>query len=263
MPRAAPPSSPGSTAPLTRWAVGSDPTELAPRTVALVDHRGGAAVTVVDQVGLVRTFAADGSPRRRLDRWAVGEATGVDIGADGAIVLATSTGAVRLLDPAGAAAAVLDRPQGDVSDVSLAPDDGLVATGVSVQKAAEAWDDTIEVTELAGGTPDFTLGGEAENVTGCSFYEANVVFSPDGSLLASSSARLHGPDLAARRPGRDDRARAPRRVGARHRVLARRHDAAHVGRRRHAADVGRRRLAPARRGHGRQPRRLVLAGVRP
>ena len=172
---------------LTRWAVGSDPTELAPRTVALVDHRGGPAVTVVDQVGLVRTFAADGSPRRRLDRWAVGEATGVDIGADGGIVLATSTGAVRLLDPTGAASATLDRPQGDVSDVSLAPGDDLVATGVSVQKAAEAWDDTIEVTELAGGTPDFTLGGEAENVTGCSFYEANVVFSPDGSLLASSS----------------------------------------------------------------------------
>jgi WD40 repeat protein len=173
---------------ITRWVVGSDPTELAPRTVTLVDHRGGPAVSVVDQVGLVRTFGPDGSPRRHLDRWAVGEATGVDIGADGSIVLATSTGAVRLLDPAGAAtAAVLDRPQGDVSDVSLAPADDLVATGVSVQKAAEAWDDTIEVTELAGGTPDFTLGGEAENVTGCSFYEANVVFSPDGSLLASSS----------------------------------------------------------------------------
>ena len=108
--------------------------------------------------------------------------------ADGSLVVATSTGAVRLLDPVGAAvAAVLDRPQGDISDVSIAPDDTRVATGVSVQKAAEAWDDTIEVTDLDRAAADFTLGGEAENVTGCSFYEASVVFSPDGTMLASTS----------------------------------------------------------------------------
>ncbi len=173
---------------LTRWVPGTDPSELAPRTVALVDHRGGAAVTVVDQVGLVRTFGGDGSPVRALDRWAVGEATAVDIAGDGSLVLATSTGAVRILDPSGQdVAAVLDRAQGDVSDVSIAPDDARVATGVSVQKASEAWDDTIEVTTLGDPAADFLLGGEAENVTGCSFYEANVVFSPDGTLLASSS----------------------------------------------------------------------------
>ena len=43
------------------------------------------------------------------------------------------------------------------------------------------------MTDLAAPTADFTLGGEAENVTGCSFYEADVVFSPDGTLLASTS----------------------------------------------------------------------------
>ena len=173
---------------LTRWTVGAEPSELAPRTVTLVDQRGGAAVTVVDQIGLVRTFGPDGVLRRELDRWAVGEATAVDLAADGSMVLATSTGAVRVLDPSGAEdGAVLDRSQGDVSDVSIAPDDRRVATGVSVQKAAEAWDDTVEVTDLTAPASEFVLGGEAENVTGCSFYEANVVFSPDGSLLASTS----------------------------------------------------------------------------
>lgn len=173
---------------LTRWAPGTAPSELTPRTVTLVDHRGGAAVTVVDQVGLVRTFRDDGTAVRPLERWAVGEATAVDIAADGSLILATSTGAVRILDPSGQeVSAVLDRSQGDVSDVSIAPDDEHVATGVSVQKAAEAWDDTIEVTALGAAAAGFSLGGEAENVTGCSFYEANVVFSPDGALLASSS----------------------------------------------------------------------------
>jgi WD40 repeat protein len=162
---------------VTRWAPGGDPTLLAERTVALVD-----------QVGLVRTFGADGSERRRHDRWAVGEATAVDVAADGSLVLATSTGAVRMLDPSGRdVSAAFDRPQGGVSDVSVAPDDGRIATGVSVQKAAEAWDDTIEVTELDSGAAVFSLGGEAENVTGCAFYDANVVFSPDGTVLASTS----------------------------------------------------------------------------
>jgi WD40 repeat protein len=171
---------------VTRWSPGAAPVELDARTMTLVDHRGGAAVTNVDQVGLVRTFTADGTLRHRLDRWAVGEATAVDVGADGALALATSTGAVRVLDPSGGAVeAVLDRPQGAVSNISITPE--RVATGVSVQRSVEAWDDTIEVTDLAVPTAGFALGGEAENVTGCSFYAADVVFSPDGTLLASTS----------------------------------------------------------------------------
>jgi WD40 repeat protein len=74
-----------------------------------------------------------------------------------------------------------------VSDVAFAPDDTVVATGVSVQKRAEAWDDTIEATQLASNATMFTLGGQSEDVAGCSFYEGHVTFSPDGTLLASSS----------------------------------------------------------------------------
>lgn len=171
---------------LTRWTVDAEPTELTDRTVTLVDQRGGAAVTVVDQHGLVRAFAPDGTERRRLDRWAVGEATAVDLAADGAIALATSRGAVRLLRD-GVVSAVLDRAEGEVSDLAFDPADQRLATGVSVQKRAEAWDDTVELSELATETTVLRLGGEAEDVNGCAFYEATVVFSPDGRLLASSS----------------------------------------------------------------------------
>jgi WD40 repeat protein len=174
---------------VTRWSVGAEPTDLGPRTVTLVDLRGGAATTTVDQNGLVRAYGADGNRAHDLSRWAVGETTSVDLTADGAqLALATTTGAVRLLDAAtGAVAAVLDRPQGDVSDVSYAPDDTVVATGVAVQKRAEAWDDTIEATRLSSRAQVFKIGGQSEDVAGCSFYEGHVVFSPDGKLLASSS----------------------------------------------------------------------------
>jgi WD40 repeat protein len=174
---------------ITRWTVTAAPTELGQRTVALVDQRAGSAITTVDQRGLVRAYTADGTPRHRLDRWAVGEATSIDLTADGStMAVATSTGAVRLLDAnTGALEGVLDRPQGDVSDVAFAPDDTVVATGISVQKRAEAWDDTVEATRVASQARLFELGGQSEDVTGCSFYEGHVVFSPDGKLLASSS----------------------------------------------------------------------------
>ncbi len=174
---------------VSRWTTTAAPTDLGPRTVALVDQRGGSAVTTVDQRGLVRSYGPDGGERHRLEHWAVGAATSVDLTADGTtLAFSTTNGAVRLIDATtGAVSAVLDRPQGDVSDVALAPDDTIVATGVSVQKRAEAWDDTIEATRLTSKDALFHLGGQSEDVTGCSFYEGHVVFSPDGKLLASSS----------------------------------------------------------------------------
>jgi WD40 repeat protein len=175
---------------LERWTVAAAPVPMGDRTVTLVDQRAGAsALSTVDQRGLVRTYAGDGTERHRFDHWAVGKVTSVALATDGTtMVVSTSTGAVRLLDMAtGTPTDVLDRTQGDVSAVALAPDDTVVATGVSVQKRAEAWDDTIEATQLASKASMFTLGGQSEDVTGCSFYEGHVTFSPDGKLLASSS----------------------------------------------------------------------------
>ena len=217
-------------------------------------------ITNVDQVGLVRTFTADGRRRHHLDRWAVGEATAVDVGADGAFALATSTGAVRVLDPAGGAVeAVLDRPQGAVSDVSIAPASG-VATGVSVQKGVEAWDDTIEVTDLAVPTAGFSLGGEAENVTGCSFYAADVVFSPDG---ACSRRRPTTSPSRSRRSTTRTRRSCSSPTSVRSSTSSFSPDGtrtAHVGRGRHDAHLGRRRVGAARRRDD-EPGRLVLDGV--
>lgn len=171
---------------LTRWTVDEQPTQLTERTVTLVDQRAGAALTVVDQHGLVRVLDADGTERHRLDRWAVGEATAVDVAGDGALVLATSRGAVRVVGD-GEVRAVLDRAEGQVGDVAVDPAGRRLATGVSVQKRAEAWDDTVELTDLATEATVLELGGEAEEVSGCAFYVASVAFSPDGTLLASSS----------------------------------------------------------------------------
>ena len=149
--------------------------------------------------------------------WAVGEATSVDLAADGAtMAVSTSTGAVRLIDVAtGTPTDVLDRAQGDVSDVALAPDDTVVATGVSVQKRAEAWDDTIEATQLPSNATMFTLGGQSEDVAGCSFYEGRVDVLARRHAAGVQLARLHRAGHAARRPGRHEGPPAAPRHGVR------------------------------------------------
>ena len=91
------------------------PVPMGARTVTLVDERAGTSMlTTVDQRGLVRTYGGDGSERHRFEHWAVGEATSVDLAADGAtMAVSTSTGAVRLIDVAtGAPTDVLDRRPG-------------------------------------------------------------------------------------------------------------------------------------------------------
>ena len=176
---------------VTTWDGEGSPAEVAPAGVTFVDNElaEGTLVTV-DQSGRIRELDVGAAREiRTLDRWALGEVTSVDLGPGaGRVALATSTGAVRLLRTTdGSVEHVLDRPQGRVADVSIAPGDDLVATGVSVQLRSEAWDDTVAVTAVDSGESALQLGGEAEDVTGCAFYQAHVVFSPDGRLLASSS----------------------------------------------------------------------------
>ena len=172
-----------------RWVPGAAATMLGAATGPLVDQRTSGGIATVDQRGLVRSYGADGTLHHELDDFAVGEVTSVGSTADGAtLAIATSNGAVRLIDAAtGVAVGAFDRPEGAVTDVALSPDDSVLATGVAAQRRAEAWDDTIEANRLDDGTALFALGGQSEDVAGCAFYDGHVRFSPDGTLLASSS----------------------------------------------------------------------------
>ena len=104
----------------------------------------------------------------------------------------------------------------------------------------------------------FTLGGQSEDVTGCSFYEGHVAFSPDGTLLASSSHDFTVQVTPLADPDATTVLAAAPRHGLRRAVLARRHAAADDVRRRLDAGVAGRRLEAARR----VPRRCPAATSR-
>ena len=94
----------------------------------------------------------------------------------------------------------------------------------------------------------FTLGGQSEDVAGCSFYEGHVDVLARRHAAGVQLARLHRAGHAARRPGRHDGPR--RRTSARCydvQLLARRAATADDVGRRVAAGVAGRRLEAARR----------------
>ena len=193
---------------LRRWPAGEAVVDVAPAARNLVDQSvpvGSDGVVAVDHFGMIRQYdVTAGEEVRSVDRYAVGEANTVDVSPDGtSIVMGMSTGAVRVLRTAdGHETDEFDRPEGNVGTVAFAPSEPLLATGVSVQVGTEVWDDTVAVTDVTSGRAVAVLGGEGENVTGCSFFQSAVDFSPDGSLLAATShdytvhvTRLDGGDV--------------------------------------------------------------------
>lgn len=178
---------------LRRWTAGESAAELAAGARTVVDQSmpaGSDGLVTVDHFGLIRQYdLVAGGEVRAVDRYAVGEANSVDVSPDGAsVAMGMSTGAVRVLRTAdGTLVEQLDRPEGNVAAVAFAPSAPLLATGISVQVDTEVWDDTVAVTDVTSGRTVAALGGEGENVTGCSFFQSAVDFSPDGSLLAATS----------------------------------------------------------------------------
>ena len=105
---------------------------------------------------------------------------------------------------------------------------------------AEAWDDTIEATDLDDGDRDFALGGESENVAGCSFYEATCASPPTGrcSRPAPTTSRSRSQPLADP-DATTSCSTAPRDGATTCEFSPDGRDAADVGRRRLVARVGR------------------------
>ena len=178
---------------LRRWSPGSAAADVAPATFNLVDVSVPAGVdelVTVDHYGTIRRLDVEAAAEvASIDRYAVGEATSIDVAADSVdVAVATSTGAVHVLRTSdGSVAQELDRPEGSVAAVAYAPNAPLLAIGVGVQVRNEVWDDTVAVTDLDTGATVTSFGGEEENVTGCSFFQGAVDFSPDGALLAATS----------------------------------------------------------------------------
>ncbi|MGH3977237.1 MAG: WD40 repeat domain-containing protein, partial [Pseudonocardiaceae bacterium] len=103
-----------------------------------------------------------------------GEASGVALSPDGALLAVTRGQGVEIIDLAsGDVLRVLNGHTNGVTGVAFSPDGALLATA--------SWDNTTRLWNPATGHHHTTLHGHTRRVTG-------VAFSPDNTLLATASA---------------------------------------------------------------------------
>ena len=178
---------------LSRWEVGSwTPSVL--RTGEPIEHMNLAAdqsaVAIVDRFGGIEVRATtDGALIRSEDRFATGELTSVAVAGDGRIGVTSTLGVVTVLDDQLApqqSFRVSDRPV-DVEVVSFSPTTDTIVAGVGQRIGDTAFDDTVRAWSTRGGAEIFEVGGEREDVAGCSLFFPRVRFSPDGRHAAVTS----------------------------------------------------------------------------
>jgi WD40 repeat protein len=170
----APPNVLGGGVPIEHVAVAADV-----RTLTLVDRLG----TVIVRDG------ADGRPIRSDERFATGELTDVAVAADGRIGVASSLGEVTVLDASlrpQQLLAVADGPL-QVDAVAFDPVADTVVAAAAERISESAFDDTVRAWDTSLGTERFQVGGEREDVSGCSFFFGRVRFTADGAFLAVTS----------------------------------------------------------------------------
>ncbi|NNE11606.1 MAG: hypothetical protein HKN41_05095 [Ilumatobacter sp.] len=154
---------------------------------------GAAGITTVDLDGGVITWSLETGERDEIDGFDLGEVTAAAFSADGAQVgLATSAGRAFVLDggfgEAGEAEVVAaGAPSARVDTIAFNPADGTLVTGLAERLGSLAFDDSVDIWGPELDRPIATIGGEAEDVAGCSFYFNRVEFTPDGELITTIS----------------------------------------------------------------------------
>jgi WD40 repeat protein len=154
-------------------------------------HGDGRTATSVDRFGEVATWSTlDGTDIANEDRFALGEATDVAISIDGVRVgVASTSGRVTVLDRELAPTwsfATSDSPE-IVGDVMFDPANGALATGLAERLSDTRFDDTVTVWDPDRQSALFSVGGEAEEVAGCSFFYSRVRFNHGGTAMAVTS----------------------------------------------------------------------------
>ncbi len=149
-----------------------------------------SAIVTTDRYGSITVRrTTDGAPTLAEDRFASGELTDVTVAQDGRLAVASSLGEVTVLDEALVEQdvyRVTDDPA-VVDAVSFDPVTDTIAAGLAERVSESAFDDTVRAWDSAVGSERFRTGGEAEDVSGCSFFYSRVRFSPDGATVAITS----------------------------------------------------------------------------
>lgn len=166
-----------------------------------VTRPDGSQVLTVGYSGLVdRWLAPEGVSAGPIDQYAHGAVNGVAISSGGdRVAVAHEAGRVDLRDSdTGKIEVQLDHSGKSIDAVAFSPDSAEVVTGVGERLGLEAFDDTVTVWDARTGQAESDIGGEGENVAGCSYFRNLVRYSPDGELIAASShdftVTLYGAD---------------------------------------------------------------------
>lgn len=180
---------------IVRWSeAGWTATVMSPGGVALDNVQisdDGATVTTVDQLGTISTWDLPGGTRTdETNSFAMGQTTDVAISIDDLQVgVASTSGRVSVLDE------TLEdtwsfyptaEPE-SVGAVSFDPRSGALATGLGERLSESAYDDAVTLWDAHEQQSRFTVGGEREDVPGCSLFVPRLRFSPDGAQLAMTS----------------------------------------------------------------------------
>ena len=164
--------------------------EVAPGTTPVIGLQvepSSGATAFVDTSGRVLTVSDGASIAIAVDDFVAAPVNDVAVAADGRIATASADGVVEVRSGDGTMVTELVHEEGLVDSVAFADDQNRIATGVAQRRAATAFDDTVAVWDPTTADRIFEIGGEAEDVAGCSFFTNRTEFSNDGSFVVSTS----------------------------------------------------------------------------
>ncbi|MDJ0771047.1 MAG: hypothetical protein QNJ12_19815 [Ilumatobacter sp.] len=155
---------------------------------AAVDASGRAITTVGFYGDVTRWDTTTGTAALQSGAFALGEATSVAVSSSGdRIGVASNSGRVAVLDRSLADQWVFGSSRVHVGAVEFNPVSGMLATGLAERTGEEAFDDTVASWDPVTQSERFRIGGESEDVAGCSFFYNRIRFTGDGALLARTS----------------------------------------------------------------------------
>ncbi|MEZ4589922.1 MAG: WD40 repeat domain-containing protein [Chloroflexota bacterium] len=143
----------------------------------------------VSETGAITHYQLpDGAQIHSLTAHTTDTITDVTFAPDSASIAASfANGAVQVWQVNGVLQQTFSASSGNVDSVQFSPDGRFLATGVGQRAGAIAYDDTVAVWQLPDASLQAAAGGEKEDVPGCSFFRNNVLFTPDGQLVAAAS----------------------------------------------------------------------------
>lgn len=178
---------------LVVWGLGGERLSMVSPTAGVlreVIRPNGSYVVTVGFSGLVDGWVVpEGESVGLIDRFSMGAVNSVAISSSGdQVAVAHAGGRVDLTDSqTGVVAVQLDHDGRNVDAVAYSPNSSRLVTGIGERLGLEAFDDTVTVWDARTGNAEREIGGEGENVAGCSTFRNLVRYSPDGKLIAASS----------------------------------------------------------------------------